>query len=428
MDKNIVAKNDVLKYLGKTSKGNNKFIYSKLANELILILTKRCNLNCPFCYDKANLFEDKKLKSELSTQEVKQLIKMCKEVGVKNIRLTGGEPILRNDFLDILSECNGMYVSLCTNGLILKDKITEIVNCHPDDLHIHLSLDGIENHKRVRVGSDPYEIISLIRYIKKTNPKIKVSVNTVISDKNYLELLELYNQLKSTNLDRWTISYPRLINYAKNHNFRVPISEEYSKIIKELILKYYSDNKPFAMSISYFYKHEFNNIKNYTVPKITNSAHPCLPDANGARGLIIDSFGNIIDCLALTPEKKPINIRSVLLDNDIDILFDYLFRSVNNKYYDLRLRDKKECKNCRYLLLCKGGCPVNALSLQNNINNIDVVSCNLFYNFEKFVLPILDEEDVVPYNLLIRKSKSIDSIEKNIYKNKVKLIKIGCFA
>ncbi|MEM4270942.1 MAG: hypothetical protein QXO70_02500 [Candidatus Pacearchaeota archaeon] len=63
MDKKLKDRNNALKYLGRTLKGKERFIFSKLGNELTLIITKLCNLNCPFCYDKANIQNKKSLKN-----------------------------------------------------------------------------------------------------------------------------------------------------------------------------------------------------------------------------------------------------------------------------------------------------------------------------------------------------------------------------
>ena len=55
MEPTIDQKNKALRYLGRTTESKKKYVFSKLGNELTLITTKICNLNCPYCYDKANL-------------------------------------------------------------------------------------------------------------------------------------------------------------------------------------------------------------------------------------------------------------------------------------------------------------------------------------------------------------------------------------
>lgn len=432
MDSELEKKNNALKYLGRTSRGKEKFIFSKLGNELTLITTKLCNLNCPFCYDKANIFDKvqfKKVKDELTSKQIADLIRLCKKIGVKSVRLTGGEAILKPGFFEILKACANMEVSLCSNGLVLDKYLTRIMKIHPRRLHIHLSLEGLETHKAYRVGSDPYKIIELALLIKKKYPRVYVSINTVINKDNIHELVKTYEFLKNAKINRWTISFPRLVENALERNFRVPIIRELVLESKKLLKEYEKDKKPFDMTISYFYKYEFSKKEKYLTPNLKLSNHPCLPNCNGGRGLIVDSFGNILDCLTLKPfMKKPVNIKSFLSKKNKKVgeFISLLYQSLDSKFYFLKA-DKKECLDCRYLNLCKGGCPANAYYLLGRLNRADIVSCLLFYTFEKEILPCLSEEEAEVYKKTINPTKKIQILEKRINSNRKILTQIGCF-
>jgi len=431
-DEGLIRKNKALRYLGKSKKDKQRFIFSKLGNEITIITTKLCNLNCPYCYDKANI-NDKdflsKFKEELTSNQVTHLIKTLKKIGVNNIRLTGGEALLKQGIFNILEECQGMFVTLCTNGLILKENLNKIIQIHPKDLHIHLSLDGIESHKKFRMGSDPYQIVELAKKIKKEHPEIYVSINTVLNKENIYELLQIYNLLKDAKIDRWTVSFPRLVKNALEKNFQLPKIKNLVSEFKKLIIEYYKDKKPVKFTFSYFYKFELLDRKLYHKPRINSMEHPCLPDASGAKGIIIDSFGNILDCLVLKPVLgNPINIKKVLEKDNLGVkeLMSFLFKSLKSPFYDLKLRERKECLNCRYLKLCKGGCPANSYYLKGSLKETDITSCLMFYYFEKEILPEL--QDKRDYEDLIDKTKSIKILEERIAKNKELLSKIGLFA
>ncbi|MEM4270943.1 MAG: SPASM domain-containing protein [Candidatus Pacearchaeota archaeon] len=323
-----------------------------------------------------------------------------------------------------------MNVSLCSNGLILDRNLDKIIKIHPAKLHIHLSLEGIKAHKKYRIGSDPYQIIKLASKIKRKYPFIKVSINTVINEDNVYELVKTYNLLKHTKIDRWTISFPRLVKNALEKNFRVPSIDVLYRESNKLLSLYEKDKKPFDMTISYLYKYELAKKSKYTSPNLKLNSHPCLPDCNGTRGLIIDSFGNILDCLTLKPFlKKPVNIKKFLSKKNIVIeqFISLLYKSLKSKFYKLKFADRKECINRRYLKICKGGCPANAYYLSHNLNNVDAISCLLFSTFEKEVLPHLAKKDAKIYNQLIDKTKNTKIIDNILKNNKEKLIKIGCF-
>ncbi|MFH1065931.1 MAG: radical SAM protein [Nanoarchaeota archaeon] len=425
MDIETEKRNNALKHLSRTIKGKKRYAFSKLGNELTLITTKKCNLNCPFCYDKANLFQ---IEKEMSPDQIIRLIRICKKMGVKKVRFTGGEALLKDRFMDILKECEGIFVILCSNGLILREKLPLILRMHnPKDLHIHVSMDGTETHKKYRKGSDPYDILRILKQIKKISPETEISVNTVLNKDNIYELVELYSLLKSVKPNRWTISFPRMVDNALKRDFTLPLISDTVIEFNSLIKKYYADKKPFNMSFSYFYKFELMDKATYTSPKIDLSQHPCLPDANGAKGLVIDSFGNIIDCLVLKPLKKPINLKKLLNEDNLSIakFVSAIYGSLGTEFYNIKLKDKQECLNCRYFRLCKGGCPANAYYLRGNLHQTDIISCFMFYYFEKNILPLIDAKEQKEYRNLIDNSKSVDSINKRINNNKNIFVSLG---
>lgn len=81
-------------------------------------ITDRCNLDCPYCYRLNQPINDP------SIREIKRLFKEWSEIGVCQVSLGGGEPLLRNDVPDIvhLANRNNLRVSLTTNGTLLTDR------------------------------------------------------------------------------------------------------------------------------------------------------------------------------------------------------------------------------------------------------------------------------------------------------------------
>lgn len=81
-------------------------------------VTYRCNLRCPYCYNPLELS-----KSELTTEEWKEVILQASELGALHISFTGGEPTLRADLVGLVrlaSQC-GLYVNLITAGTLLTE-------------------------------------------------------------------------------------------------------------------------------------------------------------------------------------------------------------------------------------------------------------------------------------------------------------------
>ena len=124
-----------------------------------------------------------------------------------------------------------------------------------------------------------------------------------------------------------------------------------------------------------------------TIPRKSPTDHPCMPNCNGARGLIIDSFGNILDCLLDNVEEKGV-MRNLKSGDFIPLASGVIQRP----FYKMQISDTEECVACRYLALCGGGCRYNAAILFENRNNPDPIRCSYYPLMEKYILPVLPED------------------------------------
>ncbi|XP_076339055.1 molybdenum cofactor biosynthesis protein 1-like [Tachypleus tridentatus] len=108
---------------------------------LRISLTERCNLRCQYCMpeDGIKLTPNSRL---LTTDEIVTLAKLFVQEGVQKIRLTGGEPLIRKDVVDIvghLAQINGLEtISMTTNGILLNKKLPELKRAGLHQLNISL--------------------------------------------------------------------------------------------------------------------------------------------------------------------------------------------------------------------------------------------------------------------------------------------------
>jgi cyclic pyranopterin phosphate synthase len=94
--------------------------YNRPINSLRISLTQRCNLKCFFCHQEGEHGSGE----ELSTDEIVQVAKIASELGIKKVKLTGGEPLIRRDIVEIVKQISPLVkeVSMTTNATLLKDK------------------------------------------------------------------------------------------------------------------------------------------------------------------------------------------------------------------------------------------------------------------------------------------------------------------
>lgn len=134
-------------------------------------LTYKCNSKCEFC----RIWQDKSLQKihDAKFSDVKKNLDDLKEIGVKVIDFTGGEPLLNKDLPDILSYARdlGFFVKLSTNGYLYHQKANELKNL-PTRVYFSFDTTSPEEYKKIR-GIDGYErLLESIKIAKELNQEI----------------------------------------------------------------------------------------------------------------------------------------------------------------------------------------------------------------------------------------------------------------
>ncbi|MEW6680497.1 MAG: GTP 3',8-cyclase MoaA [bacterium] len=149
----------------------------RIIDYLRLSITDHCNLSCIYCRP----FLKKDHLEILSYEEILKVIKVAASLGIKNIRITGGEPLIRkgiSDFILELGKIAGINLSLTTNGTFLSNYLSLLKNA--GFYKINISLDSLreERYKKI-TGKDGLErVIGAIRSTKEEGFFVKI--NTVI--------------------------------------------------------------------------------------------------------------------------------------------------------------------------------------------------------------------------------------------------------
>ncbi len=115
-------------------------------------LTFRCNLRCAHCYCNLSPDDPQAIAAELSTEEVLVLIDQVTESGCLWFLITGGEPLLRNDALDVLlhAKKRGLITTLFTNGTLVTESVADfLAEWQPHSVEITLYGVTHETHEKI---------------------------------------------------------------------------------------------------------------------------------------------------------------------------------------------------------------------------------------------------------------------------------------
>lgn len=129
--------------------------YDRPINSLRISLTQRCNFDCFFCHREG----EHDPHGEMTAQEIETIVEVAAGLGIRKVKLTGGEPMLRGDLVDIVARIKPHLdeVSMTTNASLLPGKACELKEAGLDRVNVSLhTLDGgaFEKITGVNQGSE----------------------------------------------------------------------------------------------------------------------------------------------------------------------------------------------------------------------------------------------------------------------------------
>lgn len=95
--------------------------YGRLINNMRISITQECNLDCFYCHHEGENGGESTDNALMTAGEIEKISKIARKVGIEKLKITGGEPLLRKDIVDIVRRTSKHMkeVSMTTNGILL---------------------------------------------------------------------------------------------------------------------------------------------------------------------------------------------------------------------------------------------------------------------------------------------------------------------
>ncbi|PSL39247.1 cyclic pyranopterin monophosphate synthase subunit MoaA [Labedella gwakjiensis] len=127
--------------------------FGRIARDLRVSITEKCSLRCTYCMPEQGLPAIAR-KDLLTPDEIARLVEIgARDLGVTDVRFTGGEPLMRADLAEILAKSSavarGASISLTTNGIGLDKRIDELIAAGLT--RINVSLDTVDRDHFARL-------------------------------------------------------------------------------------------------------------------------------------------------------------------------------------------------------------------------------------------------------------------------------------
>ena len=292
-----------------------------------LSISDVCNFKCGYCLPDGYKINKADNRTFINTQEIGRLAKALSELGVSKIRLTGGEPTIRKDYLEIIKiikKNSGIKKTvITTNGYKLNKIAKNLKDSGLDGINISIDSLNSKTFKQITGHDRLHEILEGIQELQKLNFK-NIKINAVLmkgindSEKDFKEWSNFiknneidfrYIELMQTgdNLDyfqKYHISANKFVDFLNNNNW--------------IIQTFGKDAGPSKNFIKAEYKGKFGVIAPYS-KDFCKSCNRLRITAKGDLRLCL--FGN-----------TGINIRHLMQkDDQIEELKDLILKQLNYK-------------------------------------------------------------------------------------------------
>lgn len=327
--------------------------------------TKTCNLKCKHCYASS---DSKPYEGELTLDESKKFIDDLKEFNVPALLFSGGEPLMKENILDLLDYANQRKIrsTISTNGTLLdKDICKSLKKINLG--YVGISLDGIgANHDKFRGVKGAFD--SSLRGIRNCiEVGQKVGLRFTINKNNYKELEDIFKLIKEENIPR--VCFYHLVYSGRGSKMmEEDISKEETRHVLDLIISKAIEFGPNVemLTVDNHADAVYTYLKSLEKYKDKSENILRLLKANGGNrsGMAfanVDFYGNV------HPDQFT---WQHTLGNVKEECFSSIWKNSNNEMLN-GLRNRKEllkgrCSVCKWLKVCNGNFRTRAETVHND--------------------------------------------------------------
>ena len=195
--------------------------YGRTIKSLRISLTSRCNLKCIYCHNEG---ETRDIKNEMSSETVANIVRASLAFGVNKVKFSGGEPLIREDFEDIIKALPKLKdISATTNGTLLASRAQGLADSGLDRINISLPSLSPEKYRKV-TGGDIHKTLAGIDAAVNcglTPVKLNMVLLKGINDAEILQMMDFIRKFEG----KVILQLIELMDFQNTGKYRININE-----------------------------------------------------------------------------------------------------------------------------------------------------------------------------------------------------------
>ena len=355
---------------------------SRFADSVHWSITGACNMNCRHCY----LSAPQAKYGELTTEQCLHIIDQISAANIGKVSLTGGEPLVRNDFwilVDALREKRIAIHQLYTNGLLLTDEVLDQLKERGIDCTIFLSFDCCDHHDWMRgMPGAEQAVIETIKRVRRH--EFPVGIETSLYNGNLPKLMQTYELLRSLDITSWKVSPTVSVGNweLEQGQYDISRSDLYDAYL-QLIQRFQADHAPFTMMLGGFYYCEKGSNR-YHIPMIKFDGSEKMLKQTVCRSCRIHLYlmadGKLLPCIPMTGTTIEDQMPNLLSSTITEALEDSRYFEFIDMRLGQLLQHNSQCADCEHRLRCGMGCRAHALQCSGSYAGVDPDCCFYYKN------------------------------------------------
>lgn len=326
---------------------------------LLAEITHRCPLHCPYC---SNPLELSRAQAELSADEWKRVFTEARALGVLQLGLSGGEPLLRKDLESLVAHARqtGLYTTLVTSGLgLTRERAHRLRDAGIDHIQISFQDSDRANAERIAGITSVEKKVAAAALVREIG--VAFSVNVVLHRGNLDHIGEIIELAASLGADRLELANTQYYGWAAlNRDALMPTRAQLDAA------------EPIVDAAVARYRGRMQII--YVLPDYYSQYPKACYGGWGSVYIVIGPDGRVLPCHAAT------QITSLSFDTVRDHSLEWIWRE-SPGFQAFRGDEwmREPCRSCPRKAVDFGGCRCQAFLLTGDARNTDPV-CSLSPN------------------------------------------------